>query len=359
MVNIKKLPIPGYEKVIEGTCAKTGLHCLIAIHDTTLGPTLGGIRMYPYASKDEALVDVLRLAEGMTYKTAIAKGGTGGGKAVIIADPKKDKTDELLLAFAEVLNSLEGMYIAAEDVGTTTRDVEVIRQVSPYVVGLPLHAGSGDPSPFTAWGVYRGIQAVCHTLFGTTQVAGKKVAIQGLGKVGAKLAEFLFWHGAHLVLTDVDRQVASHLGKLYGADVVSPEEILEVECDILSPSAMGAIVNEQTIPHLRCKAIAGCANNQLKTKEDAVRLQERGILYAPDFVINAGGLINAVQEINKEGYEAKKALSLVNHIQDSLQAIFETAKREEKLTVDVAYEMARYNITHGIGKRKEPVIYSS
>lgn len=360
MVEIRKLQVSGYEKVIEGKDEKSGLLCYIAIHNTKLGPALGGTRVYPYENKEQALEDVLRLAEGMTYKSALAQVGFGGGKAVIVADPYTQKTPELLLAYADVVNALQGEYITAEDVGTTTGDMEIMHQKTQHLVGLPLThgSGSGDPSPFTAWGTFRGIQAVCQTLFGTPSLQGKTIAIQGLGKVGTALAGFCFWHGARLILADVKKNRASELAKLYGATVVEPEEIHKSMCDIFAPAALGGILNEKSIGELKCQAVAGPANNQLKELKDAHLLFDRDILYAPDFVINAGGLINVACEISHEGYHAELSRDKVDLIYDTLVELFERSSHEGKSTVDIALDLARYNIQNGIGKRKSPVVYA-
>lgn len=360
MVQIRKLDVPGYEKVIEGKDEESGLLCYIAIHNTKLGPSLGGTRVYPYETSEEALNDVLRLSEGMTYKSALAQVGFGGGKAVIVADPYKQKTKQLLLAYAEVVNSLNGDYISAEDVGTTTDDIEIMLQKTPHLVGLPLHhgRGSGDPSPFTAWGVFRGIQAVCETLFGSPSLQGKTVAIQGLGKVGTALADYLFWHGARLIISDVKKTRVEEMQKLYGATVVEPNEIHKVTCDIFCPSALGGIINEETVPLLRCKAVAGPANNQLATLKDAQRLADRNILYAPDFIINAGGLMNVSCELSPDGYHAEIVRDQVDNIYKVLVELFERASNEGKSTVEIAMDLAKYNIDNGVGKRKNPVVYS-
>ena len=359
MVQIRKLQVSGYEKIIEGKDEESGLHCYIAIHNTKLGPALGGTRCYPYENHEQALEDVLRLAEGMTYKSALAQVGFGGGKAVIMADPYKQKTKKLLLAYAEVVNSLQGEYISAEDVGTTTDDMEIMRQKTPYLVGLPLHhdTGSGDPSPFTAWGTFRGIQAVCQTLFGSPNVHGKTIAIQGLGKVGSALANFLFWHGARLIISDVKQTQTEELAKLYGATVVAPSEIHKVMCDIFCPAALGGVLNSKTIPELRCQAVAGPANNQLKDLKDAATLFERDIIYAPDFVINAGGLINVSTEILPQGYHAEQSRDKVDLIYNTLVELFERASHEGRSTVEIALDLARSNIQNGVGKRKSPIAY--
>lgn len=354
MVKISTIEVPGFEHVLEAVDESKGLHCFIAIHDSRLGPGLGGTRIYPYASREEALNDVLRLAVGMTNKSAVAKVGTGGAKAVIIGPSSGPKSEEMLLAYAELVNQFEGHFVTAEDVGTTTHEIAVMRKVTPYLVGLPLELGGGDPSPYTAWGVYRGIQALCKQLFGTDSVRGKKVAIQGLGKVGAVLANTLFWEGADLILSDINKARAEEMGKMYGATVVSPDEILKVECDILAPCALGGVINDQTIPHMRCKGIGGAANNQLLEERHGKELMKRGILYAPDFVINAGGLIQVADEINPEGHCCKRVRDKVHAIYDSLLSIFKASKAENLSTEETAVGLAKYNLDHLIGKRKIP-----
>lgn len=355
---IKSHDIKGYHKVIEGTDDESGLHCFIAIHDISLGPALGGARFFPYANKEDALVDALRLAKGMTYKSAIAEDGLGGGKSVIIGNPAKLKTEKLLLRFGEVINSLGGTYIAAEDVGTNTEDMLVIRKQTPYVAAMPVETSSGDPSRFTAWGVFRGMQAVAKILWGTTSLRKKRIAIQGLGSVGSKLANILFWEGAELIVTDINPAILHEVEVLYGAKVVSPKEIAGVECDIFAPCAMGGSINDETISKLRCKAIAGSANNQLLDTRHGVELMKRDILYAPDYVINAGGIINSSLEFVPGGYNPKVSRDKVNHIYDTLLEIFEEAKRLDKPTSLYADELAEYKLKHLVGKRATPLIFS-
>ncbi len=341
MLKISEIAVDGFEKVIELTDDSVGLHAFIAIHDSRLGPGLGGTRIHSYASRLEALQDVLRLAEGMTYKAAITKVGLGGAKGVIITDPKHKKSKPMLHAYAEGVNSLKGQFITAEDVGSSIEDVSTMSEKTPYVVGLPLEIGSGDPSPFAAWGVFQGIRAVCRTLFGNDDVRGRKIAIQGLGKVGICLANHLFWRGCNLVLSDVKKEHLRLMSRLFDAEIVSPEEIHKAECDIFAPCALGGILNSQTIPELKCQAVAGSANNQLQHESDARLLHERGILYAPDFVINAGGLINVSQEVIDGKYHAKESKRAVDQIFDTLIAIFERAKTEEQPTEMIAMQIAK------------------
>lgn len=359
MRTIKEIAIPGYEKVIEAQDPEVGLDCFIAIHDTQLGPAMGGMRVYPYASRDEALNDALRLSKAMTYKSALAENGFGGGKSVLIADPKKDKTARLLQSFAEVVNVLGGQYIAAEDVGSTVEDMVIMNARTPFVGALPSEKSSGDPSRFTAWGVYRGMRATAKKLWKDECLRKKIIAIQGLGSVGSKLANILFWEGAYLILCDRDEKLVHDHAVLYGAQVISPEKFVEVGCDILAPCAMGGILNNQTIPHLRCKGIAGAANNQLLNPENGRDLMRRGILYAPDFAINAGGIINASVEFEVGGYDPKISRDRVNHIYDTLLMIFEKAEREHKPTSLAAEEMAEYKLQNLIAKRDIPIAFKN
>lgn len=357
-LKFKEIPVKGYEKVLHITDDESGLEAIIAIHDTTLGPALGGTRIYPYAHFDDALKDVLRLSRGMTYKSAVAETGLGGGKSVIIADPHTEKTEAKLRAFGRALNRLKGQYICAEDSGCTMNDVLTIREETPYVTGLPFAKSSGNPSRFTAWGTYRGIQSVAMQLFGSTSLKGKKVAIQGLGSVGMFLADYLFWAGAELIVSDIDEKKTQEVALRYGATPVSKEEILFVECDILVPCAMGGIINEQTLPGLQCKGIAGCANNQLETEDTAEELQARGILYAPDFVINSGGLINVCYELDQEGYQPINARERTDAIYDTLMSIYDISRKNHCSTLQAAMQLAEYRLQYGIGKRvREPYFH--
>lgn len=355
MLTIKEITPLGYEKVIEAEDPESGLSCFIAIHSTVLGPAMGGVRIRPYSSRQEALNDALRLAKAMTYKSALAESGLGGGKAVIMADPKTQKTSALLLSFAEAINSLLGSYIAAEDMGTTTEDMVILKQKTPFVGALPTEKSSGDPSRFTAWGVYRGMRAVAKTLWHEQCLSKKIIAIQGLGSVGSKLAQTLFWEGAYLIVCDQDPELAHAHAVLYGAQVIDPQDFLQVRCDILAPCAIGGIFNEQTISKLHCKAIAGAANNQLKDAKNGYDLMRKGILYAPDYVINAGGIINASVEFEANGYDPKIARDKVNSIYDTLLFIFDRAKKEHQATSDVADELAEYKLKHYVGQRQQPI----
>jgi len=357
MLTIKEISISGYEKVIEGVDPSRGLHCFIAIHNTLLGPSLGGTRIHPYANAQDALNDVLRLSKAMTYKSAVAEDGLGGGKSVIIADPSKAKTPELLYAFAEVIDSLKGIYIAAEDVGSTIEDMALIRQKTPYVAALSSEKSSGDPSRFTAWGVFRGIQAVAKKIWHSKSLRGKTIAIEGLGNVGHKLANILFWEGASLIVCDIKEELAHHIAHDNAAKIISPDKFYKVECDILAPCAMGGTINSNTISQLRCKAIAGSANNQLENSKIGKQLFDKNILYAPDYIINSGGIINAAAEFDERGYDPSFARDKVNHIYDILLNIFLKSEMEKIPTNLVADLIAEHNLSQGIGKRRNKIIF--
>jgi len=359
MLKIRKIDIEGFETVVEGVDKETNLHCYIAIHSTKLGPALGGTRIYPYNNPEDALEDVKRLADAMTKKAAIAEVGLGGGKSVIIADPHTLKDKPLLQSFAEVVNSLEGNYISAEDIGSTTQDMAIMREISPYIACLATKQSSGDPSRFTAWGVFRGIQATLYNLFGSTSLEGKTIAIQGLGHVGSKLADYLFWQGANLIVSDIDQKKLDHFKHTYSAIVVPPNDIFQIPCDIFAPCAMGAIINAETIPHFKCKGIAGAANNQLLHRSDGELLFENNILYAPDFIINSGGLINAAMEFEPGGYDPIVSRDKTNHIFDILINIFQMSEREYKSTSQVAEELADHNLREAVGRRQEPIDFGS
>jgi leucine dehydrogenase len=322
----KKLAEYRYEQIVFCHDKATGLRAIIAIHDTTLGPALGGCRMYPYASEDEAIVDVLRLARGMTYKAAASGLNLGGGKSVIIGDPQ-EKSEELLRSFGRYIETLGGRYIVAEDVGTSTEDMEYIRIETSHVVGVDVtHGGSGDPSPFTALGVLHGMRACAQEVFGSAALEGRTVAVQGLGHVGYRLCELLHEEGANLIVTDVREEVVESAVREFGAKPVEPDEILTLPCDILAPCALGAVVNDESLPELQCSIIAGSANNVLLEARHGAALAERGILYAPDYVINAGGLINVADEL--EGYNQTRATKRVARIYDSVKRIIAISKRD-------------------------------
>lgn len=342
-LQIKEIFIEDYEKVVHVKDSSSDLEAIIAIHNTKLGPALGGVRIYPYQTFEEGLVDVLRLSKGMTYKSAAALTGLGGGKSVIFSS-MNEKTSEKLQAFGRAVESLAGLYICAEDVGCSVDDVAIIRKETKYVTGLMSQNSSGNPAPYTAWGTYKGIQATLKFLFNNESVEGKTIALQGIGAVGEALAEYLFWNGAHLIISDVNAEKAKAIAHRLGATYVKPEEIMKVQCDVLAPCALGGILNSDTIPMLQCRAVAGCANNQLLDDEDANLLQSYGILYAPDFVINAGGLINVRIELSENGYHPVAAREAISQIYDRLLTIYAMAQENRSSTHEAAIKLAKQTI---------------
>lgn len=352
----KDLDVEGFEKVVEVTDATCGLHAIIAIHDTTLGPGLGGIRFYPYKQSSDALFDVTRLAKGMTDKAAMAELGLGGAKCVVMTSPE-NKTPALLQSLAQAVNRFEGLYISAPDYGCSVEDIGVIHEETRYVVGGVYDHGSGDPGPFTAWGTIRGMEATLKKLFGSESFENKVVAIQGLGSVGFRIAEHLFWRGAQIIVADPCLEKVKQAEQRFNAQSVSVEDILKVKCDILAPCALGGVVNASTIPTMNCKAIVGCANNQLLTEMDAKLLKDRDILYAPDFVVNAGGLINVSFEIDEKGYQAKSAKKKIDGIYDNLLQIYAVAEENDCSTVAAVRSMIEYRLKQGIGKREKPICW--
>jgi len=316
-----------YEQLVFCHDKATGLRAIIAVHDTTLGPALGGCRMYPYASEDDAIVDVLRLARGMTYKAAASGLNLGGGKSVIIGDPRTDKSEALFRSFGRYIETLGGRYIVAEDVGTSTEDANFIRVETEHVVGVDVtRGGSGDPSPFTALGVLQGMRACVEEVFGTTSLEGRTVAVQGVGHVGYHLCRLLHEAGARLIVTDVEAAAIGRVVQKFGAKAVEPDEILAIPCDVYAPCALGATVDDASVPKLRCRIIAGSANNVLLEARHGEALTERGILYAPDYVINAGGLINVADEL--EGYNERRATKRVMRIEERIRSIIAISKRD-------------------------------
>lgn len=310
-----------HEQVVFCSDKASGLRAIIAIHNTTLGPALGGARMWTYASDYEALNDVLRLSRGMTYKAAAAGLNLGGGKAVIIGDPHIQKTEQLFRAFGRFIEGLSGRYITAEDVGTSVNDMVHIFHETKYVTGIPFElGGSGDPSPVTAYGSFVGIKACANVRYGNDSLEGKRVVIQGAGHVASTLAKHLADAGAKVFITDIYAEKAQQVAKDTGATVIPPDEVFDTDCDIFAPAALGGIINDKTIGKLKCEIIAGPANNQLGDEEKHSKaLAEKGILYAPDYVINAGGLINVASEL--EGYSQPRALKQAENIYNTLRKI--------------------------------------
>ncbi len=334
----------GHEQVIFCHNAEAGLKAIIAIHDTTLGPALGGLRMRPYASDAEALRDVLRLSRGMTHKAAAAGLNLGGGKAVIVGDPKKDKSEALFRAFGRAVESLGGRYVTAEDMGTDVNDMEYIFMETAAVTGIDTsHGGSGDPSPFTALGVLQGMRAAAEVVYDGAGIEGKRVAIQGLGHVGHNLVRLCLEEGAKVVACDIDdERIDSVRAEFPQVEVVPNETIYDADVDIFAPCAMGSAIREETIDRIRAKIICGAANNQLDRDELGAELMRRGVLYAPDYVVNAGGLMNVSLEL--EGYSRERALRLTRGIYYNTMKILRLARSEGIPTNEAADEMARQRI---------------
>ncbi|MGE4232192.1 MAG: Leu/Phe/Val dehydrogenase [Bacteriovoracia bacterium] len=328
MTLFERIQNEGYEQIIYCQDKKTGLKAIISIHDSTLGPGVGGCRMYPYETEEQAIEDVLRLSKGMTYKASISGLDWGGAKAVIIGDAKKDKTAALLRRYAEFVDTLKGRYITAKDVGITGPDLEVIRSKTQHVLGIEGVSGSsGDPSILTAWGVYNGMKACANQVWGSPSLKGRRIAVQGLGYVSYYLLKHLAKEGASIVAADVDDQRIQKCRLEFEMDIVSPDEIVSQKCDIFSPNALGAILNSKSIPTLQCKIVAGAANNQLATNQDGYDLMSKDIVYAPDYAINAGGLINIYHE--PKGYNSARAHDHVAGIYATIERILDRSKQEK------------------------------
>ncbi|MCF2874337.1 MULTISPECIES: Glu/Leu/Phe/Val family dehydrogenase [unclassified Tenacibaculum] len=339
-----QLSFDNHEQIVFCNDEDTGLKAIIGIHNTTLGPALGGTRMWQYKSEWEALNDVLRLSRGMTYKSAITGLNLGGGKAVIIGDAKTQKNDALMRKFGEYVNSLSGKYITAEDVGMETRDMDIIREVTPHVTGVSeAIGGSGNPSPVTAYGVYMGMKAASKYKFGSENLDGKKVLVQGVGHVGETLVKHITDEGAQVILNDINEARLEELSKKYGANVVLGNDIYGLDIDIYAPCALGATVNDESISQLRAKVIAGAANNQLANElKHGKLLQEKGIAYAPDFLINAGGIINVYAEV--VGYDKAESLKRTENIYNTTLEIFNLAEKENITTHQAAFNIAQSRI---------------
>jgi leucine dehydrogenase len=316
-----------YEEVVHFHDPPTGLRAIVAIHSTALGPALGGTRFYPFETEEEALRDVLRLARGMTYKAAVAGLDLGGGKAVIIGDPRRQKSEALLRSYGRFLESMGGRYITAEDVGTAREDMDVVRRQTRWVTGVSAQlGGSGDPSPVTAFGVFNGLKACAEEALSTASLEGLRVVVQGVGKVGYHLAKYLVDAGAVVTVSDVDVDSLARAVHDFGVDTVEPDKAHAAECDILAPCALGGLIRDDTLPELKCKVVAGAANNQLARPEHGDALADLGILYAPDFVINAGGLMNVADELM--GYDRDRAMARVEGIYRTLREVFRVSRTE-------------------------------
>jgi leucine dehydrogenase len=332
----------GHEQVVFFHDKESGLKAIIGIHSTVLGPALGGCRMWNYSDEAAAVRDVLRLSRGMTYKAAVAGLNLGGGKAVIIGDARTQKTDEMMAAFARAVESVGGRYITAEDVGMSVKDIDLIRQYTSHAVGGSNEGGSGDPSVMTAFGVFQGMKAALKQAGLGERLEGVKVAVQGVGNVGYHLCSYLSAAGAKLIITDIYPKSVERIVQEFGAEVVAPDEIYAVDCDVFAPCALGAILNNRTIPQLKCKVVAGSANNQLETDADGFALQAKGITYAPDYAINAGGLINVAAEL--DGYNPELVHLKVSRIYQTIEDILQRSVAQGILPHQAADALAEQRL---------------
>lgn len=341
MAVFEKIQADNYEQILYCNDAKVGLKAIIAIHSSALGPATGGCRMWNYTTEEEALTDVLRLSKGMTYKASISGLPLGGGKSIIIGEKK---SPEMLKRFGDFVETLKGHYITAKDVGIDSNDLKTIKTKTPHILGIAGEANSsGDPSPVTAWGVYNGMLACAEKAFGAKSLKGLHVSLQGLGAVNYHLLKYLHQEGARVTACDINSDLVQRAQKEFHIEVVRPEAIYDVSADIFSPGALGAIVNAGTIPRLKCKVIAGAANNQLATEKDGEALVNKGILYAPDYAINAGGLINIFHE--REGYNRDRAYAHVAKIYDTIKNVLNESEREKLPANLVANRIAQNRVT--------------
>ncbi len=333
-----------HEQIVFCHDKDTGLKAIIGIHNTVLGPALGGTRMWKYNNEWEALNDVLRLSRGMTYKSAISGLNLGGGKAVIIGDAKVDKTPEMIAKFGEFVHSLSGRYITAEDVGTTTPDMDLIREITPHVTGISeSKGGSGNPSPVTGFGVFMGLKAAHNFAFGSDNLEGKKIMVQGIGHVGETLVSYLTKEGANVLIADINEERLQEVATKYGATIYRGNDLYAEEVDIYAPCALGATINDETVAKIKAKVIAGAANNQLANETvHGQILKDRGIVYAPDFLINAGGIINVYGEI--VGYGKEEALKRTENIYNTTLQTLNFAKENDITTHQAAFQVAQQRI---------------
>lgn len=342
MITFEKLYSMGHEEVVFFSEPACGLKAIVAIHDTTLGPALGGTRMWPYASEEEAITDVLRLSRGMTYKAAVSGLNLGGGKAVIIGDPKKDKSEALFRAYGRFIESLNGRYITAEDVNISVQDIDDVYTETNYVCGVAkAQGGSGNPAPYTALGTFRGMEAGATKIWGSRDLRGKTVGIQGVGSVGFELAKLLDEAGAKILFTDISEDNIQRMKEAFShADFVAPEAFYATNMDVYAPCALGATINDDTIGVLKCKLVNGAANNQLKEDRHGQELRDRGILYSPDYLINAGGLMNV--SIEFEGWNDAKSRRMVDTIYDTTLNIYHISD-EQNIPVNQAADVLAEN----------------
>lgn len=341
-----------HEQIVFCHDKDTGLKAIIGIHNTVLGPALGGTRMWKYNNEWEALNDVLRLSRGMTYKSAISGLNLGGGKAVIIGDSRADKTPEMIAKFGEFVHSLSGKYITAEDVGTTTPDMDLIREITPHVTGISeSKGGSGNPSPVTGFGVFMGLKAANNFAFGSDSLQGKKVMVQGIGHVGETLVSYLVKEGAIVQIADINEEKLQEVASKYGASIYRGNDLYSEDVDIYAPCALGATINDETVHKIKAKVIAGAANNQLANEVvHGQILKDRGIVYAPDFLINAGGIINVYGEI--VGYGKEEALKRTENIYNTTLQTLNFAKQNDITTHQAAFSVAQQRIDAKKAERK-------
>ena len=341
-----------YEQLSVYTDKDAGLRAFIAIHDTTLGPALGGVRIWPHHTEEEAITDVLRLARGMTYKQAAAGLNLGGGKALIMANPSTDKTEAMMRAFGRFVETLGGRYVTTEDVGCVPQDLEWVALETTHVTGLPVsRGGSGDPSEMTGFGIYQGMKACAKEMWDTASLEGKVIAMQGFGKVAGYLSRHLLEEGAKLTVTDINPTALERAQEQGITILEDPESIYDVECDVFSPCALGGTLNNDTIPRLRCKAVVGAANNQLLELQHAESMQKRGILYAPDYIVNAGGVINISSEIGQP-YDQRAAMEKTSRIYETMERVISTSKKEGITTALAADRIAEERIQRVRGVRR-------
>jgi len=341
-MDITDLQVEGYERVAKAHDPESGLRAIISVHSTALGPALGGMRMWPYASEEEALTDALRLSKGMTYKSAVAHTMLGGGKSVIIGAPLKIKSEALFLAMGRFIDAFEGRYITAEDVNIKIPDLEIVRRATKHVTGLSREdGGSGNPSPYTAYGVYLGIRAALGWKCGDDNVTGRRVAVQGVGAVGSELCRRLREGGAKVFASDQKADRLRALVEEIGVEAVDKDEILALDVEVIAPCALGAIIDDASIEKLRCQIIAGSANNVLLEPRHGTMLKERGVLYAPDYVINAGGIINVAAEFAPGGYQEDEAIRRIERIPQALKEVWTIAEQEGISASEAADHLAR------------------
>ena len=350
MAVFEKLKDRRHEQLIFFRESVSGLRAIVAIHDTTLGPAIGGVRMRRYSDEDEAIDDALRLSRSMTYKAAGAGVNFGGGQTVVMGDPREDKSEALWRALGRFIDGLGGRYIAGQDVGTSVDDMDYMRAETKYVVGIPsARGGSGDPSPVCAFGVVRGIEACCSVARGSDDLGGVHVAVQGVGNAGSRIVDMLLAQGSRLTVADTDEEAVRRVTQRHRVDVAGPDEIFDVECDVFCPCALGGIINTETVGRFKCGIVAGAANNQLADEESGTALYERGILYAPDYIINAGAIINVADEIY--GYDNERALRRTGAIKEVLLKIFAVAK-EGGIPTNVAADRFAEERIEKIGRVK-------